>query len=101
VVYLNSADSVKKAQANASAPKEAIAFAISTISNGAVGSYQTSGTLAGLTGLTAGGIYFLDPATAGAMTTTVPSTAGQYIVELGIAISTTEFLIRIRQPVML
>lgn len=101
VVYLSAADTARKAQANASATKEAVALAIGTIANGAVGGYQTSGTLAGLTGLTAGSTYFLDPTAIGAMTLTVPTTAGQYVVELGIAISTTEFLIRIRQPVLL
>jgi hypothetical protein len=101
VVYLSAADTVKKAQANASATRDAVALATATIATAAVGGYQTSGTLAGLSGLVAGTPYFLDPVTAGGYTATVPATAGQYLVELGIAISTTELLIRIRPPILL
>lgn len=101
IVYISAADTVKKAQANASATAEVIGMAIATIANGAVGTYQTNGTVSGLTGLTAGSLYYLDPTTAGAMTTTAPSTVGQLVTELGIAISTTEFLIRIRQSLLL
>jgi hypothetical protein len=101
VVYLSAADTVRLAQANAAAPAEAIAVATGAIANGAVGGYQSGGTLAGLAGLTAGATYFLSPGTAGGMTTTVPAAAGNYIVELGKAISATEFLIRIRTPILL
>ncbi len=101
VVYLNAADSVKKAQANAAATANPVAFATATITNGSVGAYQTSGTLSGLTGLTPGSTYYLDPATAGKMTVTAPTAAGQLVVELGVAVSTTEFLIRLRPPILL
>lgn len=101
IVYLSGADTVKKAQANASASSAAVAVATGSITAGTVGGYQTSGTLGGLTGLTAGSIYFLDPTTPGSMTTTAPTTAGQYVVELGVAVSTTEFLIRIRTSILL
>lgn len=49
-------------------------------------------------GLTPGSRYFLSPTTAGRLTTTVPNTAGQYIVLVGIALSTTVMDIRIDQP---
>jgi hypothetical protein len=101
VVYISAADTVKKAQANAAGTKEAIAFATGTVANGAVGGYQSAGLLAGLTGLTAGTIYYLDSASPGGKVTTAPSTAGQYVVRLGIAVSTTEFLIDIRRPILL
>jgi hypothetical protein len=101
VVYISAADTARKAKADAAGTKDAIAFATATISNGAVGGYQTSGVLAGLTGLTAGAIYYLSAATAGAMTTTAPSTVGQYVVRLGIAISTTEFEIDIERSILL
>jgi hypothetical protein len=100
-VYISAADTAKKAQANAAATAPAVAFATGAIANGAVGGYQSAGLLAGLTGLTAGTIYYLDAATAGGRTATAPTTAGQYVVELGIAVSTTEFLIRIRPPILL
>jgi len=79
----------------------AIAVATATITNGTTGVYQIAGVLAGLSGLTAGSVYYLSQTTAGAMTTTAPSTVGQYVVRLGIAISTTEFLIRIERPILL
>lgn len=101
VVYISAADTAKLAMANASATADAIGFATATIANSAVGAYQTSGTLAGLTGLTAGATYYLDPSTPGAMTTTAPSVAGQFVVELGVAISSTEFMIRIRAVIAL
>ncbi len=59
---------------------------------------QTNGVLAGFVGLTEGATYFLDT-TAGAMVTTPPTASGQVIVQLGIAISTTEFEIRIQQRI--
>src|SRR6266478_2697572 len=95
IVYIDAADGVKKAKADASGTTKAIAIATTTITNGTTGVYKTAGTLAGLAGLTAGSIYYLSAATAGAMTTTAPSTVGQYVVRLGTAVSTTELLISI------
>lgn len=100
-VYVSAASTVRKAQANAAATSKAVALATGTIANGAVGSYQTSGTLGGLSGLTAGAIYFLDPAVAGGKTTTVPTTVGQYVVRLGTALSATELDIDIGIPILL
>lgn len=48
-----------------------------------------AGEVAGLSGLTAGTTYFLDDATAGALTATQPSTGGHISKPLGIAVSTT------------
>lgn len=101
IVYIDAADGVKKAKADAAGTAKAIAIATATITNGATGTYQTGGTLAGLAGLTAGATYYLSAATAGAMTATAPSTLGQYVVKLGIATSTTEFLIDIEPPILL
>ena len=101
IVYLNSADNVKKAKADASGTADAIAIATATIVNATTGTYQTSGVLAGLSGLTAGARYFLSAGTAGLLTSTAPSTVGQLVVEIGIAISTTELLIRIQPAILL
>lgn len=49
----------------------------------------TGGYLPGLTGLTANTTYFLDPSTAGALTSTAPSTVGQVVLPLLVADSTT------------
>jgi hypothetical protein len=41
-------------------------------------------------GLTPNSTYYLSAATAGALTTTAPSTAGQFVYRVGKAISTTQ-----------
>jgi hypothetical protein len=45
------------------------------------------------TGLTAGTLYYADPATPGNITSTKPSSTGQYVVPIGIAVSSTELLV--------
>lgn len=101
VVYISGNDAAKKAQANAIGTKDAIAFAMGAIGAGAAGSYQTDGILAGLAGLVANTIYYLSAATAGGMTSVAPTAAGQYVVRLGKAISTTELEINIERPILL
>jgi hypothetical protein len=101
VVYIDAADGAKKAKADAAATSKAIAFATATVTAGSSGSYQTSGVLAGLAGLTAGSTYYLSAATAGAMSVTAPSTVSQYVVKLGIAISATELMIDIEPRILL
>ena len=112
-VYSSAADTVKKAQANASGTVEIVGLVKSTsINASAAGSIQTSGVLAATTaqwdavagttgGLTFGTVYYLDPATAGKITSNAPYTAGQYVVRIGKAISTTELLIDIDAPILL
>jgi sorbitol-specific phosphotransferase system component IIC len=51
-----------------------------------------------LSGLTAGSEYFLAAVTAGATTTTAPSSVGQIVRSIMIAISTTKAIVRIQQP---
>lgn len=55
----------------------------------------TQGYVTGLSGLTAGNTYYLHQATAGAMTATAPSTAGQYVKRLFTADSTTTGYVQI------
>jgi hypothetical protein len=52
-------------------------------------------------GLTPGANYFLDPAAAGMLTQTAPTTAGQFVVRVGHAVSTTEMEIEVQQPIKL
>ena len=52
-------------------------------------------------GLTAGADYFLDPATAGKLTTTPPSTVGQFNVYVGRAKSSTDMHLDIRFAIAL
>jgi hypothetical protein len=96
-VYLSNNDGVKLAKADAISTINAVALvADATIAASAAGNYQTAGILGGLSGLTLNATYYLDDATAGNITSTPPSTTGHYIVEIGVAVSTTEILIRPR-----
>lgn len=101
IVYISAADTGKKAKADAAGTKDAIAIAMGAITNGTTGSYQTGGILTGLTGLTANTPYYLSAATAGLLTATPPSAVGQYVVRIGLAISTTELMINIERPILL
>lgn len=113
-VCITTNDTFDKAQANAIATKDVIGLvaAAPSIAAGQPGPVQLAGVLALTTaqwdavagttgGLTAKTIYFLDPATAGKISATVPTTVGQYLVELGEALSTTELDINPRTPILL
>ena len=54
-----------------------------------------------MSGLDAGDLYFLSPSTAGAITLTPPSSAGQAVVRVGEASTATQFAIRIEPPIKL
>lgn len=54
-----------------------------------------------ISGLDAGDHYFLSAASAGDITTTAPSTTGQYVVRVGEAVSTSEFAIQLEPPILL
>jgi hypothetical protein len=104
---------VNLAKADASGTVQVVGLVRATsITNAQSGSVQMSAVLvataaqwdavAGTTGgLVAGTVYYLDPTTAGKMTATTPTTAGQFVVRLGIALSTTDFDISIQPPMKL
>jgi hypothetical protein len=112
-VYIDAAAGFKKAQANAAGTSDAIGLVAQTpnIANGASGAVCLQDVLTltttqwdAVTGQTGGltpGKYYLDPATAGKMTTTPPSTVGQLVVELGRAMSTVDFKVEIKASVLL
>jgi len=54
-----------------------------------------------MSSLDAGDLYFLSPSTSGAITLTPPSSAGQAVVRLGEAATTTTFAIQIEPPIKL
>jgi hypothetical protein len=54
-----------------------------------------------ISGLDAGDHYFLSAGTPGSITTTPPSTAGQYVVRVGEAVSGSEFSIQLEPPILL
>ena len=112
-VYVFDNDGVKKAQANASGTAKVLGLVTnSSVSAGASATIQTNGVLTATTtqwdaitgqsgGLTAGSYYFLDPSTSGKLTTTAPTSAGQLVVNVGLALSTTEMQINPEKPILL
>ncbi len=111
-VYPSTNDTVNKAKADSGSTAKVVGLCTADISNAAVGPVQDSGILtltttqwdaiAGTTGgLAAGTYYYLSAATAGSITATAPSTVGQYVVQIGLAISTTELKIDIQQSILL
>ena len=112
IVYPTTADHVNLAKADAASTSKPMGLAAAAIASAATGSVQTSGVVVLTTaqwdaafgtsgGLVVGTYYYLSAVTAGLGTSTAPSTVGQYDVELGLALSTTELLLRIRQEILL
>lgn len=101
------------ARADASATKNVIGLVKdTTIAASATGNVQTDGLLVATTaqwdavtgqtgGLSPGAWYYLSPTTAGGLTSTPPSTANQYVVPIGLAISSTALDIRIGTDILL
>lgn len=101
-VYVSAASSCDKAQANAAASARVIGLVSdATVGTGASANVQTDGVLSGLTGLTAGSVYFLDAANPGKLVAAAPLASGQFVVRVGTAISTTELEISISAPIRL
>lgn len=105
-VYVSAANSFSLAQANASATKLVVGLVKdATVAANAVGNVHTDGALVGSAaawdivtgqtgGLTSGATYYLSAAAAGGITATPPTTTGQYLVPIGIALSATALDIR-------
>lgn len=87
-IHDSSGAKARKADATTSS-KRAVGFAPSAIANGATGTIQFEGTIAGLSGLTIGAPYYL-ATTAGGITTTPPTGSGNAVQMVGVAISATE-----------
>lgn len=85
-VRLSGANYVK-AQADSGANAEVIGMVINSTTNAFTLVMQ--GQVTGLTGLTAGTVYFLSPSSAGVSTSTEPSTGGQVSKPIFIADTTT------------
>jgi len=80
----------KVRKADASNGREANGYVLSAISASANGEVFFDGTIIGLSTLTIGAKYYLSGVTAGTITTTPPSTAGQIVQKVGKALSATE-----------
>lgn len=111
-VYSVANDAVDKAKADAVGTTKCIGLVAASITAAASGPVMIGGICTLTTGQwdtafgTSGGLtkdtlYYLSAATAGLGTSTAPTTVGQYVVELGIAISTTELKIKVRQFILL
>ena len=95
-VYIDSAGEARLADIDAAATSTAVGFALSSVSAAASVQVRVDGKISGLSGLTIGARYYLS-GTAGGVTSTVPSGAAQYIVQMGYAVSATEILIQVLQ----
>lgn len=112
-VYAFAAGSVKRGQANAKSTSGVVGLMYdATTAAAAVGQMAAGGVMAGTTaqwdavtgatgGLVFNTLYFLDPVTAGKLTTAVATTVGQCNALIGRAISTTELEVDISEPVLL
>lgn len=88
VVRLSGSATYTKARADSAANAEAVGIvsAVADVNNFTL---TTEGLVTGLSGLTANTVYFLSPSSAGALTATEPTTAGQISKPIFIADTTT------------
>lgn len=108
-LYLTGAGHVNLAQANAAGTTQVVGLSQSDYTVGQACNYLTEGRIertdwtivAGTIDLSIGATYFLDPNTAGYITTTAPTTAGQYVVRVGRAIDARTLDIEIELPILL
>jgi hypothetical protein len=112
-VYVSGAGSVDLALADAQVTSRVLGLVAETsIAAAASGGIQTDGVIVATTGewdtvtgetggLTAGALYFLDPDIEGMLTQTAPTLSGDFVAEVGMALSTTELEISIRRTVRL
>lgn len=88
----------RKADAT-STGKEAHGFVLSAVSSSANATVYFEGTNDQLTSLTAGNLYLAT--TAGAVTATPPSSAGNVVQRVGVAVSATELKFEAEPPITL
>jgi len=112
-VYVDTNDSVDLAQADASGTVQLIGLVRAvSIAAAASGEIQTDGVLVATTGqwdavtgetggLVAGTVYYLSKDTAGELVLAAPTAAGEFVVRVGLALSTTELEITIEPPIKL
>lgn len=111
-VYMNAAGTFLKAKADALETSRIVGLLVDGVAGGGTVGVQMSGVLTASTlqwdgatggsgGLTFDTIYYLSPTTAGLLTTTAPSTVGQTVVPVGLALSTTKMKILDRSIILL
>ena len=101
-VYARASDGqVGKAIANDTFDKALVAGVVETTKSAGQTVRVIVAGIVSTSGLNAGDLYFLSPSTAGAITLTPPSSAGQAVVRVGEASTATSFAIRIEPPIKL
>lgn len=112
-VYAESDGNVDLAQADAQGTVEVVGLvADETIGASETGQVITDGVLEATTaqwddvtgdsgGLTAGDVYYLSAAEEGLLTTTAPSSTGNFVKKVGVALSDTQMQLAISQTVKL
>jgi len=112
-VYVNGEGTVKKAKADALSTSEVLGLVVDTsIAASASGRVLTDGRFTATTGqwdvvtgdvggLTPGSVYYLNPTTAGKLTTTAPIADSEVVARIGKALSATVLEISINQPILL
>jgi len=99
-IYASTGAKCRKADATTSG-KEADGFVLAAVTSGDNATvYRLSQTNSQLTSLTPGTRYFL-ATTAGGVTATAPSSSGNVIQELGVAVSSTELVFAPKPPIVL
>ncbi len=101
-LYMRSSDGkVGKAQADGTLDEAVVVgFADDSAAIDATVKVLVAGLLDYPSAIDPGDVYFLST-TAGEISTTAPSTAGQYVTRVGEGATTTEFSIQIEPPILL
>lgn len=87
------------AQANSAANAEVVGI-VSKVVDADTFQYVASGEITGLSGLTAGEVYFLRDDLAGGISITEPTTVGNISIPVGIATSTTKLMVGIKRGIV-
>lgn len=99
ILYL-SGGTYAKAKADAANTAEVVGM-VSRVVDANTFEITLSGEVVGLSGLTAGEMYFLSAATAGAITITEPSVIGQVSLPVGVANSTTSMYVQPKRGILI
>lgn len=97
----DNAGATRVRKADASNGRAADGFVIAAVTSGQNATVYFEGSNTQLSSLTGGTIYYLSAITAGAVTATPPSTAGQIVQRLGKAVSATRLNAEMAAPVTL
>jgi hypothetical protein len=112
-VYASAANTVDKARANSVGTTNVVGLvADASIASSSTGGIQIDGVLSATTGqwdavtggsggLTVGSYYYLSSSTAGLLTSTAPTATGEFVISIGIALSSTELKIEIQPRIKL